>query len=120
MIKFSTIPRWLALPLMVAGLVNLLGMAECSKVDNSVTAPGEESFGAPSRNPCIEACNLTAKESLLAENELFETNLFACNGDPECINAERHRHEMALFQIRMDFRECREACHDQGGGSGGE
>jgi hypothetical protein len=121
MIQFVTTSRSFALPLLVIGLVNLVGMTECSRVDSSVTAPDSSPvLGSPSRDECLERCNRTAKEAVLAEGELHESNLFECEGDPACIAEERARHQAVMADIRVHYNECVESCHDQGGGSGGE
>jgi hypothetical protein len=121
MTQFVTISRTLALSLLVVGLVNLAGMSECTRVDNSVTAPDSTpALGAPTRDECIERCSRAARAAVIAEGELHEANLFECEGNPECIAAERERHIAVMLGIRADYRECVESCHDQGGGSGGE
>jgi hypothetical protein len=121
MIPFVTTTRSFALPLLVIGLVNLAGMSECSRVDSSVTAPDSSpALGSPSRDECIEQCNRAAKESLLAEGRVHDTNLLECDRNPACIDEERERHNAVMLEIRTDYNECVESCHDQGGGSGGE
>lgn len=121
MIQFVTTTRSFALPLLVIGLVNLAGMSECSRVGSSVTDPDSSpELGSPSRDECIEECNLAAKRAVLAEGEVHDANLLDCDGDPACIDEERERHNAVMLDIRADYGECVESCHDQGGGSGGE
>jgi hypothetical protein len=114
--------RSIALFAFAIGMFALLGASDCAKVDNSVTGPeGESEFlPAPGHDPCIRACWIAAMDAREEEMLRFFAALEACEGDRECILAEKELNEMNLRAIKAEFFECRESCHEQGGGSGGQ
>ncbi len=118
----TTILRTAATLALALGIFAMIGASECAKVDNSVTGPEESSefLPSPGNDPCIRACWIAAMDAREEEMHRFRAALEACNGDHECILAEKELNETNLRAIKAEFFECRESCHEQGGGSGGQ
>jgi hypothetical protein len=114
--------RSIALFALALGMFAVIGASECAKVDSSVTGPEEESafLPAPGNDPCIRACWIAAMDAREEEMHRFRAALEACSGDRECILAEKELNETNLRAIKAEFFECRESCHEQGGGTGGQ
>jgi hypothetical protein len=90
----------------------------CSKV---VDPAKQDPLDLAGISDCVQDCNAVAAEARGAEQDLHVANVHACDGDPECLDAEEERHEAVMDQIALDSQVCKEACrHGQGGGSGGE
>jgi hypothetical protein len=105
--------RSIALFALALGMFAVIGASECAKVDSSVTGPEEESAFLP-------ACWIAAMDAREEEMHRFRAALEACSGDRECILAEKELNETNLRAIKAEFFECRESCHEQGGGTGGQ
>ncbi|HMB70587.1 MAG TPA: hypothetical protein VKU85_14825 [bacterium] len=121
MIGRRTALRSVALLAFAFGMFALMGASECAKVDNSVTGPEEEEFlPAPGRDPCVQECWAAAMAARDEEIHRHRQAIHNCDRDPECVAAENELNEMNLRAIKAEFFECREACHEQGGGSGGQ
>lgn len=114
--------RSVALLALIVGLVTMIGASDCAKVDQSVTGPQDQStfLPAPGNDPCIRDCWVQAMDAREEEMLRHRAAIRDCSGDPECIAAENALNEANLRAIKADFFECREACHEQGGGGGGQ
>jgi hypothetical protein len=118
----TTTLRSVATLALAAGVLAMIGASECAKVENSVTGPEETSefLPSPGHDPCIRECWIAAMDAREDEIKRHLDALRECEGDHECIAAENELHETNLRAIKAEFFECREACHEQGGGSGGQ
>jgi hypothetical protein len=121
MAQKTTIRTSFVLAFVVVGLLNVLGVSDCARVDDSVIAPeAQNATTVGEREQCVEWCDRTARKALLHEQRGHERLLEECGGDPDCRAAEEERHDMAMARIQMKHEKCLEECHDQGGGSGGQ
>ena len=103
-----------------AALAVLLGttaltLSQCRMVDERLT--GVE-FGRSKPANCIASCSFAFNDSIRAESQLHVGNTQACNSDPVCLALEEVRHEAAVNRIQAGRRDCQNACHHQGGGTG--
>lgn len=122
MTKLSTTRRSLVLALTVIGLLNLLGVSDCAKVEDTVTGPDAVNLigSTDPREECFQDCRDEFFPLRDEELERHREAIIACDGDRECIEAANERNERILRQIRADFIECKRICHEQGGGGGGQ
>jgi len=112
-------PRF-ALAALLLSLFALAGAdSQCSKVADPVEAESGPLLGG-GRSDCMKACTRAANEARAIERELHRDNVRACRGNPPCLQEEAARHSAAMQQIARDFQECKEDCHNQGGGGGGQ
>jgi hypothetical protein len=104
------------------GVFAMIGASECAKVESSVTGPEETSefLPSPGNDPCVRECWIAAMDAREEEIRRHLDALRECGEDRECIREENQVHEVNLHAIKDEFFECREACHEQGGGSGGQ
>ena len=98
---------------------------QCARVDDRVTAPDGSALGADAGKgsqvaECVRACVDAAKEARAEEQDLHREILAGCQGDHECYDSEKARHDAVMEQIAQDERECKRPCHEQGGGHGGD
>lgn len=113
--------RWRTLLMTGAGACLVVLISQCRLVDDSVLSPTSalsESAHNRSRE-CIHECKDAYDEAMKAEDDLHAKNLNACGRDHECKRRERDRHHDATQRIKAERRKCIDACHHQGGGSGG-
>ena len=97
--------------------------SNCAKVSDPVSAgdgTGLLESGDGGRSDCMKACTRAKKDAKKDEKDLHRDNVDECDGDSACLQAEAARHAARMAEIMMEFHECRENCHNQGGGGGGE
>ena len=68
---------------------------------------------------CKESCLDAAKQARVNERERFHAAIQAC-ADSTCRDQEAELHESIMEQIALDQQACFGACHNQGGGHGGD
>ena len=122
MVRFvHRLPRRLRALLMLAtGVMVTIVVSQCRLVDDRVLAPSAQLSASESRSgACIRTCARTNSDAKTAEDALNAANIAACAGDPVCLANEEARHVAAINAINEARKACMDACHHQGGGSGG-
>lgn len=93
---------------------------ECARTeDNPLSSNTALSPTAGGAGECLQACAQQASELRLAERSRFKGAMEACQ-DEDCRQEEAALHVSILIEITSSERECMSACHNQGGGSGGQ
>ena len=105
---------WMLLAFAAFGLSG----SQCARVSDRATGPILEPNTVEYAR-CVKQCNDDAQAARRAELELFQLNMANCT-TAECKDAEEARHEAAMEQIDLDQEACKEACHEQGSGTGGQ
>ena len=107
---------WMILAFAAFGMTG----SQCARVDDRVTGT-DTSLETVSRDygQCVAACNTAAGEARRAEAQRFRVAIAACTTD-ECRNQEIAFHMAILEEINVDLQECKDSCHEQGTGTGGE
>jgi hypothetical protein len=110
-----------AVLLLAGGVLFTLALSQCRMVEDRVMAPAVElSASNNSRaGACVTTCARTHADAMQAEADLHTAAVQACAGNPDCLLNESNRHTAAVARIIESRRQCMEACHHQGGGSGG-
>jgi hypothetical protein len=96
--------------------------SNCAKVSDPVS-PGDGTglqASGGGRSDCMKACTRAKNDAKREERDLHRDNVDACDSDPECLREEAARHAARMAEIMRDFHVCREDCHEQGGGGGGQ
>jgi hypothetical protein len=98
-----------------------LVLAQCRPVaDSLLGTPKGSLFARGNSADCIVACQRTYNDSIRVESNLHVANAMACGDDSVCAALEEARHEAAVERIQAARNACVDACHHQGGGSGGQ
>jgi hypothetical protein len=93
---------------------------ECARTEDSpLSSSTALNPSAGDAGVCLSACASQAADLRLAERERFKAAMGACQ-DEECRQEEAALHVVILTEITAGLRECMSACHNQGGGSGGQ
>jgi hypothetical protein len=109
-----------------AGLLALvvsagLGLTQCVQVTDPITGTSNISaFSHQNTDKCFDKCAKDYAKGVDKEMKLHDKNKRACNDDPVCLALESARHQQALDQLQQEFRDCRNSCHHQGKGHGGD
>jgi len=116
-------PKAPRLVLAILCVVALVGLTQCKMSADKVTgvssAEAEMDKNKHERGGnCISKCSRAADKAEDREDELHEDNVDACDGNRDCLAAEKARHKAAEQQIEDDRRHCIDGCHHQGGGRG--
>lgn len=104
-----------------AGACLAILVSQCRMVEDSVLGPADGLSASASRRSgeCISACARAYGDSMKVEAALHVQNTLACEGYLDCMDAEGARHFAAIQRINAGRRRCMDACHHQGGGTGG-
>ena len=106
------------LVLLIALAVTSLTLTHCRMVGDRLTGVNVAPFSRA--GDCVKRCNEQSNAQLKAENDLHKLLFQNCNADPVCEAAEDARHEAAVTAINLARNNCKNECHKQGGGSGGQ
>ena len=68
----------------------------------------------------MKQCTRDKKDAKKEEQRRHRDAVRDCDGDSACIQAEAARHSLEMLEIMRAFHECKEHCHEQGGGGGGQ
>jgi hypothetical protein len=114
---------WWGLAILVVLALAATG-SQCSKVEDSTTAPTTSLDNAEHGNggyaACIRACVAEARNARIEELRTHLANLRHCGHNLHCIREENIRHRAAMLQIARDEIQCKSECHQQGEGHGGQ
>ena len=103
-----------------AGACLAVLVSQCRLVDDKVLSPAGLPGSANNQSGnCISTCARAYADSNKVESRLHVANVHACNGNAACLATESARHVTAVHRISNGRRACIDACHHQGGGSGG-
>jgi hypothetical protein len=103
-----------------AGACLAVFVSQCRLVDDNVLAPtGLPGSASNQSGNCISTCARAYADSMKVEAALHVSNVRACNGNAACSAVESTRHVTAVHRISNGRKECMDACHHQGGGTGG-
>ena len=120
----NSLHRRSRIALLILGAVLLtLVLNQCRMVGDQVAAPSASGLSL-SQQPanhgnCISECAKAFADSNRVEAELHAANVHACGDDAACVATEDARYEAVKARIADDRKACFDACHHQGGGSGG-
>jgi hypothetical protein len=105
-----------------AGLVLTQCVQVTDPITGSATQPGSNiaNFSHHNTDKCFEKCAKNYTQGVEKELKLYQKNKDACDHDPVCLALERARHQDAMQQLQDEFRNCRNDCHHQGKGHGGD
>jgi len=114
-------PRWRVFLMVAAGALLTLMLSQCRMIGDNVTGPADGlSASASNRTAsCIASCSRAYADSNRVESQLHTDNMQACGSDVVCKAAEDARHDAAVIRIDEGRVACQNACHHQGGGTGG-
>ncbi len=115
-----SIPRGTAARVLLALLVcgAAVGLTRCKLVTDELTRVRVSPFAGAS--DCLHECAQEHHDAIQVEVETHRENVQACGDDPVCQEREDARHDAAVKAITAAFKECRNGCHHQGGGHGGD
>jgi len=107
--------------MMGAGAALTLMLSQCRMIGDNVTGPADGlSASASNRaSSCIATCSRAYADSNRVESQLHVSIIQACGSDVACKAAEDARHDAAVIRIDAGKVACQNACHHQGGGTGG-
>ena len=107
-------------------IVAALGLTQCVQVTDPITGtstqPGSNiaAFSHQNTDKCFDKCAKAYEKGVDKEMKLHQKSIGACNDDPVCLALEHARHQQAMDQLQQGFRDCRNSCHHQGKGHGGD
>ena len=104
------------LALLLCGVA--VGLTRCKLVNDELTRVRVSPFAGAS--DCLHECAQEHHDAIQAEVETHRVNVHACGDDQDCLDREDARHEAAVHAITVAFMQCRNGCHHQGGGHGGD
>ena len=109
--------------LVVCGALLALVLDQCRMVGDQVMTPAAGGLSLQQQQGnhgnCISECAKAFADSNKVESNLHVANVHACGGDAACVANEEARYEAVKARISVDRKACFDACHHQGGGSGG-
>lgn len=105
--------------LVVAAAAMTMLLSQCRMVSDAVVGPGAAATAQKPTKDCFFDCQDAFKTAQGVEQALHIANVKACNTDSLCLANEEARHEAQMDQIALDRQDCIDACHHQGGGTGG-
>ena len=110
-----------AILMTAAGIGLAMMISQCRMVGDSVLGPSDGLSGSGSNQAlnCISVCARAYADSNKVENQLHVDNVQACGINSGCKAQEDIRHVAAVMRISDGRKACMDACHHQGGGSGG-
>jgi hypothetical protein len=93
---------------------------QCARTSDTPLTPAVRSLDTQGVEECVDACNLAAKVQRSEEKLRHVAAVQACGEDEECLSDEEILHTMIMERIASENQECKSACHNQGGGFGGQ
>lgn len=108
---------WFALVAVMA--LTTTALSQCRLVPSSITGVDVAQSGLSASAECVQSCNEDFRDGRLAEMERHHDALVACGADDECKRAENTRHQLALVALVEAMQDCKNACYNEGSGSGG-
>ena len=107
----------------VCGALLALVLNQCRMVGDQVMTPAASGLRLEQQpathGNCISECARTFADSNKVESDLHVANVQACGDDAACVATEDARYEEVKARLADDRKACFDACHHQGGGSGG-
>ena len=100
----------------VCAVVLVAVTTQCRMVTDNLT---RARVGPAKASSCVAECARVANEATRVESDLHVANVHACGTNQACLDNEEKRHEAAVAAIQAKRKICQNACHHQGGGSGG-
>jgi hypothetical protein len=113
--------RRILLGVLLALGTSVIALTGCTRVLDTTTGI---SLNRNKPEKCIKACNESFHALQVAELARHHQEIEACLAltRPDrgaCLAAEGARHAAAMAEIIRARRDCKNGCHNQGGGSGG-
>lgn len=119
--RFNIARRHLAMALPLVSMVFLAASSpQCARFDDKVLSPTLSELSQPGVGNCIKACVEEAQDARTAEMERFRAAIKDCESGSDCRAREAALHVANMQQIADDERACKEPCHEQGRGRGGQ
>lgn len=94
--------------------------SQCARVNDRAMGINSNLQTQDNVTNCIKSCNDVAKAARIAENNAFHQAMQACGSDSICKAQASLQHEINMEQISTDQDACKDGCHEQGSGSGGQ
>ena len=108
------------LGLVLGACAAVAALSQCRLVDDSITGVDlKNNVALSARSECVMSCNDAFKDAMAAEAQRYKDAVRACGNDKACRDAERARHDEIVDEIQAARRSCKDACYNEGGGSGG-
>lgn len=104
--------------LLLALAVASLTLTQCQLVGDRLNGVSVAPFRRA--GSCVKDCNDKANADIRAESQLHVLLVQNCGGDPVCEAQEEARHEAAVEMIQLARDACKNECHTQGAGTGGD
>ena len=105
--------------LMVSAAVMAVLLTQCQMVEDRIAAPQLSLNAQNGTGSCISNC---AREYAVANRDEAARHVAAiqeCGGVESCLDYENIVHTRNVAKIAADRKNCFDACHHQGGGTGG-
>jgi len=120
-VRFPLGPRvsgWLAVAAVT--VLALTALTQCRMMPESITGMDVHRGGLSAQSDCIRACNETYQAAVRAEAVRYHEAMLACGDDTECRRAQAAIHADNMQALVQQMRDCKDACYNEGSGSGGQ